>query len=176
MSTEIKHIFGWRVIDKSPAITHCVVCVAPHTSNWDFVVGHLACYRMGRRMHFLMKDSWFRGPLGALFRSMGGIPVNRSDSNGLTDYLASCFADNEHFTLVITPEGTRSANADWKTGFYRIVQKAGVPLLLAYLDYETKEVCVSEPFTISGDIDDDMLAIKYFFAQHKGKHPDSFAI
>ena len=176
MSIVEKHIFGWRVIDMSPAITHCVICVAPHTSNWDFVVGHLACYSLGRRMHFLMKDAWFRGPLDKLFRRMGGIPVNRATANGLTDYLASRFDSSDNFTLVITPEGTRSANAQWKTGFYHIAQKADVPLLLAYLDYETKEICVSEPFKLSGDIEADMTAIKNYFAPHKGKRPDSFKI
>ncbi len=171
-----RHILGWRVIDKSPAITHCVICVAPHTSNWDFVVGHIACYSLGRRMTFLMKDAWFRGPLGWIFRKMGGIPVNRTATHRLTDYLVQCFSDTDNLTLVITPEGTRSANAEWKTGFYYVAQKAGVPLLLAYLDYAKKEVCVSEPFALCGDISTDISAIKHYFASHQGKNPNSFAI
>ena len=169
-------MLGWRVIDKSPAITHCVVCVAPHTSNWDFVWGNMACRKLGRRMHFLMKNEWFRGPLDKFFRKMGGIPVNRTSTNGLTAELVDNFAQTTDFTLVITPEGTRRANANWKTGFYHIAVNAGVPLLLAYLDYETKEICVSEPFNISGDVDADMVKIKNYFAGHQGKKPKQFMI
>lgn len=176
MAIKETQMFGWRVIDKSPAITHCVVCVAPHTSNWDFIWGNIACRKLGRRMHFLMKDDWFRGPLDKLFRKMGGIPVNRRSAHGLTSELAANFARTTDFTLVITPEGTRSANADWRTGFYHIAVNAGVPLLLAYLDYGTKEICVSEPFAMTGNIDKDMQSIKAYFAPHKAKYPNQFVI
>ena len=176
MTIKEKHIFGWRVIDKSPAITHCVVCVAPHTSNWDFVIGHLACYALNRKMSFLMKDDWFKFPLGPIFRRIGGIAVNRSESSGMTESLVRELKQNKNMTLVITPEGTRSANTDWKTGFYRIAQNAGVPLLLASLDYENKEVCISEAFNMTNDIDADIKTIKQYFTQYKGKKPENFAI
>ena len=176
MTTIEKNIFGWRVIDKSPAITHCVVCVAPHTSNWDFVIGHIACRKLGRRMHFLMKEDWFKGPLDKIFRHMGGIPVNRASAHGLTEELTQQFCTEQNFTLVITPEGTRSPNPNWKTGFYHIAQTADVPLLLASLDYKRKEICVSEPFCITGDIEADINKIKKYFCQYKGKKEENFAI
>ena len=176
MQTVEKQILGWRVIDKSPAITRCVVCVAPHTSNWDFVIGMTACHILGRKKHFLMKSDWFVGPLRPLFISMGGIAVDRSAPNGLTETLIERFSEQDDLTLIITPEGTRSANAEWKTGFYRIAQTAKVPLLLASLDYGKREIIVSEPFDMTNNIDNDIDAIKHYFNQFTPKYPDKFVI
>ncbi len=67
----------------SAALPRSVICVAPHTSNWDFVLGKLAYASVGRKAGFLMKESWFFFPLGYFFRAMGGIPVPRK---GKTDH------------------------------------------------------------------------------------------
>ena len=50
---------GWKVSVTAPRRDKCVICVAPHTSNWDFILG-LAAYRsLGRKANFLMKEFWF---------------------------------------------------------------------------------------------------------------------
>ena len=45
------------------------------------------------------------------------------------------FERSESLYLVIPPEGTRSRVERWKTGFYRIADRAGVPILLGFLDF-----------------------------------------
>ena len=41
---KILSFFNWK-IDTSIALPDkCVVCIAPHTSNWDFIVGILFKY------------------------------------------------------------------------------------------------------------------------------------
>ena len=37
----------------------CVICVAPHTSNWDFILGELCIRSIGKTASFLMKKTWF---------------------------------------------------------------------------------------------------------------------
>lgn len=60
-----------------PDYPKSIICVAPHTSNWDFVLGKFAWWSLGRKAGFLMKEAWFFFPMKYLFRAMGGIPVSR---------------------------------------------------------------------------------------------------
>ena len=79
----------WSVDITAPRRDKCVICVAPHTSNWDFILG-LAAYRsLGRKANFLMKEFWFFFPLKYLLTSLGGIPVSRKGSGGLTRHPAA---------------------------------------------------------------------------------------
>ena len=88
--------------------------------------------------NFLMKKEWFFFPLGILFKRLGGIPVIRQKKTSMTDSMAEAAKAAKTFHLCITPEGTRSANPDWKKGFYFIALKAGLPILLYGVDYEKK--------------------------------------
>ena len=71
---------GWTVSATVPDYKKYVICVAPHTSNWDFIMGELAYLSLGRRAGFLMKKDWFFFPLGCFFKAIGplsvaGIPI-----------------------------------------------------------------------------------------------------
>lgn len=78
------------------------------------------------------------------------------------------------FHLAITPEGTRSANGDWKKGFYYIAFKAQIPILLAGIDYRTKCITIEKEVFPSGNIEEDMRTIKTYFKRFQGKHPENF--
>ena len=91
-----------------------IICLAPHTSNWDFLIGQLYSRSRGMKSNFLMKKEWFFWPLGPIFRSMGGIPVYRSKHTSMTDNLAETAKRLPVFQLCITPEGTRKRNPEWK--------------------------------------------------------------
>lgn len=123
-----------------------------------------------------MKKEWFNFPLGKLMRSMGGIPVDRSKKTSLTDQIAAEFAKHKIFRIGVTPEGTRSFNADWKKGFYFIAQKARVPIVLAYIDYAKKMVGFGKIFQPTGDLEKDLRAIKEFYRTTTGKKPDNFGL
>lgn len=153
-----------------------IICLAPHTSNWDFVIGQLFTRAEGRRINFLMKREWFFWPLGPIFRSWGGIPVWRDKKTSMTDNLASTARAAEEFALCITPEGTRSPNPDWKKGFYYIALKANLPILLYGVDYEQKRIVATKAIVPSGNLEEDMREIKLYFKDFKGKHPENFAL
>ena len=97
---------GWRVETSVPLPDKCVICVAPHTSNWDFIIGELYIRSIGKTANFLMKKEWFFWPLGGFMRRIGGIPVERSRKTSLTDQLAEAAEKAETFRLAVTPEGT----------------------------------------------------------------------
>ena len=124
---------GWT---KNVTVAHpdkYIICLAPHTSNWDFVLGQLYSGAEGWKINFLMKKEWFFWPLGILFRHLGGIPVWRTKRTSMTDNLAEEARRSKSFKLCITPEATRSANPDWKKGFLFISKKAGIPILAIML-------------------------------------------
>lgn len=175
MAGAVLRIFGWRVKDRVGYIPKAVICVAPHTSNWDFVLGELAYLKLGRKAGFLMKQSWFFFPLGSLLRAIGGIPVNRSRQSSLTEQLAHRFACSEELHIAITPEGTRKRVVDWKKGFYFIAEKANVPILLATIDYARKEVEMKEIFYPTGRVEEDIQTIRKKFSASSARHPHLFA-
>ena len=66
-----------------------ILCLAPHTSNWDFIMGLLYSRAENLKINFLMKKEWFFWPLGVFFRSIGGIPVYRGKHTSMTDATSS---------------------------------------------------------------------------------------
>ena len=167
---------GWKAEVDQPIPDKCILCVAPHTSNWDFFIGKTYYTALGRTSNFLMKKEWFFWPLGPLFRRMGGIPVERSRHTSMTDQLAQRAMESSHFSLAVTPEGTRSRNPQWKRGFYYIALKAQLPILLYGLDFGTKTIVCKRTLVPSGDVDADMRIIADYFSHFKGKHPENFAL
>lgn len=169
-------LLGWKTVITVPFYEKCVICAAPHTSNWDLLIGKLFYGSLGRRASFLMKKEWFFFPLNLVFKAMGGIPVNRGKKNSLVDQLARRFASCSRFNLAITPEGTRKANPEWKKGFYYIALQAQVPIMLFGIDYPSKTITCTKAIMPSGDIEKDMREIKRYFMQFTGRHPEYFSV
>ena len=167
---------GWSIDVTQEHPSKYIICLAPHTSNWDFLIGQLYNGAEGVKSNFLMKKEWFFWPLDPIFRSLGGIPVFRSKKTSMTDNLAEAARKAERFMLCITPEGTRSPNPEWKRGFYYIAQKAEIPILLYGVDYEQKLIRCTKTIVPNGDIDTQMRDIKLYFKDFKGKKPENFTI
>ncbi len=172
---------GWSVeckVEKVPS--KCVFCVAPHTSNWDFIVGKV-CYTaldLGIKPKFLIKKFWTDFPFGLLIKPLGGIGVDRNKSTNLVETVVAEMAQHDTFQLAVTPEGTRSRNANWKRGFYLIAEKSHVPIVLVGLDYKRKKVLLDNLFYPSGDMAADMSKIKSWFVENdiQAKHPENFVV
>ena len=168
-------LLGWKTRLEVPNYDKCVICAAPHTSNWDLFIGKLFYGSLGRKACFMMKKEWFFFPLGIFFKAIGGIPVNRDKRTSMVDQMAERFANSPQFHLAITPEGTRKANPEWKKGFYYIALKARIPILLYGLDYERKLIQCTKSIIPCGDIEKDMAEIKEYFKDFKGLHPEKFS-
>ena len=167
---------GWQVEMTVPYRDKCIICVAPHTSNWDFIIAELYYHSIGRTAGFLMKKEWFFWPMGVLFRRMGGIPVERSRHVSLTDRVAEAAIKAERFELAVTPEGTRSLATKWKRGFYFIALKAGLPIQLYAIDYKNKRIVCTQELVPSGDVEADMRLIMDYYRPYEGKYPGKFAV
>ena len=167
-------LMGWRVGPAGDEVAKCVICVAPHTSNMDFIIGELFYLAIGKQAAFLKKKEWFAFPLGLFFRALGGVPIDRSRNTSMTEQMAAEFARRDRFRLAITPEGTRKRVDEWKRGFYYIALKAGVPIQLGYIDYGRKEVGIMETFRPTGNAEADIQYIRSRYEGMTGNHSERF--
>lgn len=172
-------LFGWKVSITTPYLKKCVICVAPHTSNWDFLLGLAAYKSLGREANFLMKKFWFFFPLGIILRRLGGIPVDRKRKGySLTENIINDFNTSDYINLAVTPEGTRSRRSEWRTGFLYIAYGAKVPILLGLIDFKNKIIRIEKEYHPTGDVSKDMSAIKKYYANSAelAKYPDKFTV
>ena len=160
---------GWRVAGNLPDIPKGVIIVAPHTTNWDFVVGIAAKFALGLRASWLGKHTLFRPPFGAFMRWLGGIPVVRSSSHDVVAQSVERFAERERLMLGISPEGTRKAVEKWRTGFYYIARGAGVPIIPVAFDWSRHTLVVGPIVTPGDDMEADLRALGAFFAPARGR-------
>lgn len=167
---------GWKVEGKlDAAAAKSVLIAAPHTSNWDLPYTLMLAFALRLRVYWMGKHSLFRWPFGPLMRWLGGIPVNRSQAGNLVALSAAAMrAATGPMQLIVPPEGTRGRTRHWKTGFYFIAQQAGVPIVLAFVDYGRKVGGLGPVFEPTGDLESDMVAIKAFYAPIQGKNADQF--
>jgi 1-acyl-sn-glycerol-3-phosphate acyltransferase len=167
---------GWKVVGKLPPdAAKSVLIAAPHTSNWDLPYTLMVCFALRLNVYWMGKASIFTPPFRGVMMWLGGIPVDRSQSSNLVaDSSAAIARATGPLQLIVPPEGTRSGTRYWKTGFYYIAAGAGVPILMAYLDYEKKIGGLGPVFQTTGDIGADLLTIKAFYAAVKGKNADQF--
>lgn len=175
----ILRLFGWKVDITAPIREKCVICVAPHTSNWDFPLGLFAYKSLGRKANFLMKEFWFFFPLKYMLKALGGIPVARkSKHSSLTSEIVEKFKHSSYLNLAVTPEGTRGKRKDWKTGFLYIAYGANVPVQLGVIDYLHKEIIIRDELEITGNVECDMRNVKEYYARFAdvAKYPEKFSI
>ena len=151
-----------------------VVISAPHTSNTDAVVGILALWAANIKPVIMIKQKWTQLPLiGALLRWLGFFGVDRNRPTRALVQIVRLFQQVDKVVIVITPEGTRGKTEFWKPGFYYIAQKAGVPIVLSFLDYAQKRIGVVSPAVFpSGDIEADMQPYAHILAEVRAKYPE----
>jgi 1-acyl-sn-glycerol-3-phosphate acyltransferase len=167
----ILKIMGWKCVGSLPNLNQYIVILAPHTSNWDFVIGLCARLTLGVRINFLGKHQLFFFPWGYFFKSVGGIPINRSKTINRVEQIAALFKQEQHLKLALAPEGTRGSVTRWKEGFYHMACLADVPIVMVGLNYPTKEVFIKNAFYPTKDIKRDFAEIIAFYRTVQGKYP-----
>lgn len=150
-----------------------IVAAAPHTSNWDFVLSMLSVLSLGIKASYLMKKEAFFWPFAGLFKWLGGVPVARAKAGGMVGSLVSWLQQQDEAWLLITPEGTRKKVERYKTGFLRVSELTGVPVVLVAWDYPSKSIVIDKVWTLSGDHEKDCDAIReYLCSRYTGLTPD----
>jgi 1-acyl-sn-glycerol-3-phosphate acyltransferase len=163
---------GWRRVGRLPDVPRCVMIAAPHTSNWDAPIALAMVFAFRFKAHWLVKHTAFRWPFQGVLTWRGGIPITRTKSTDVVTQRVEELKRRTELVLLISPEGTRKKVHRWKTGFYHIALGAGVPLVLAFLDYAHKEGGLGPVFHPTGDLKADMAEIIGFYATVTGRHPE----
>ena len=157
-------LLGWRIEGNLPDVPKLLVIAAPHSSNWDFVIGIATVFAMRLDARFLGKTELFRWPLGPLMRWFGGTPVDRASPEGVVEETVAHIAASPAFLLGMAPEGTRKPVERWKTGFYRIALAAGIPIVAGYFDNTRKRVGFGPVFHPAGNTEAEIDAMRAFYA------------
>ena len=172
----VLRVMGWRFEGEVPNQPKVVVVVAPHTSNWDFVVGLAADLALGLRIRFIGKDTLFGPPLGWFMGWAGGIPVNRAAPGAVIETAAASFRVESQLFLALAPEGTRRRVERWKTGFWRIARAAGVPVWTVALDWSERVVRLHPAFETSADLEADLRALEARFSAEMARRPENYGV
>ncbi|WP_299773651.1 1-acyl-sn-glycerol-3-phosphate acyltransferase [uncultured Pseudoteredinibacter sp.] len=144
-------MFGWTLEGTLPNEKKIMVALAPHTSNWDFVVAMPAIMGLGVKISYLMKKEAFFWPMAGTWRWLGGIPTDRSAAGGVVEQVASYYAEHDKCWVAITPEGTRSKVDKWKTGFIRIAHRCEVPVVVIGFDGPGKRIVIDKSYYSQGN-------------------------
>jgi hypothetical protein len=149
-----------------------VLIAAPHTTNWDLLYFLACAWAFGINPSWMGKRTLFRGPLGPVMRGLGGIPVERSRPGGWSGRWRSpscagriscsrCRRGHAQSRAVLEvgllPDRARGERAD----------RARLPRLRAAPRR-------NRPALVPTDLSADMEAIRAFYADKRGKHPERF--
>ncbi|HAJ98557.1 MAG TPA: acyltransferase [Bacteroidales bacterium] len=168
-------IFGWKVeTEDIHLVKKAVLVMAPHTSNWDFIIGRLALLSRNVPVKTLMKKEMFVFPISYILKALGTIPLDRIKSPSTIKSVTSHFAKSDNLLLMITPEGTRKLNKHWKKGFYFIAQASNAPLLLGFLDYKNKVAGIGPTIVPTGNYEEDLMKIEHFYKDKTARYPEKF--
>ena len=177
LGRSLLYVLGWKVlgsIGEEHAEKNLVVIVAPHTSNWDGILGVAAIAGLDARISFLGKDTAFKYGLGAFLKYMGGIPIDRSNPGGVINDAIEKIRRINGTLLGMSPEGTRSKVDAWKTGFLRIAKGIDANIIPASLDFAKKEVLLGKTFKPTGDNKKDILSLQDYYKDFTAKHPEKY--
>jgi len=162
----------WTPVGPAPCAKKAVIIGAPHTSYWDgyWLLVYKVAY--GLDIKFFIKASTFWFPLSILLNGLGGVPLNRDKARSAVKQAVTAFNQHDSYLFGLAPEGTRSKTKGWKSGFYRIAEGAGVPVVLGFFDYTNRRLGFGPKMWLTGDMDVDMAVIRSFYAAVEGRSPE----
>ena len=164
---------GWKVAGSIPNEKRILIVAAPHTSNWDFVIGMGALLGLNAKIRWIGKHTLFKPGISWFFRWLGGIPVNRKNPASLIEDVSNMIKKDRGLMIGVAPEGTRKKINRWKTGFLRIAKTTQSKILFISIDAPSKTIKIANTlFTPTEDKENDLEFVKSYFRNFKGINPD----
>ncbi len=167
---------GWKITDDYGELKKSVTIFAPHTAHIDYYYGKLGFTELGVKFKFLSKKELFFFPLNLIMRSLGSIPIRGVKGQNAIYNVVNMLNNSEELHIVVSPEGWIKKMTRWNKGFFHMAQKANVPIAVAILDYEKKEMGVKKIIYDTYDFKTVIAEINAVYKDVKGKNPDQFAL
>jgi 1-acyl-sn-glycerol-3-phosphate acyltransferase len=171
IATRLIRASGWTAVGGIPDVPRAVLIAAPHTSNWDGFWLLVYKISMEADVRFLAKHTLFWWPLGPILIALGAFPIDRDDPAAIVSQLIAAFKKEDQLFLALAPEGTRKWMPYWKTGFYRIAEVAGVPIVLAFIDYKTKRMGIGKTLPLGQSEQETLDELRSFYTPLVGARP-----
>lgn len=161
---------NWKIVGGFPKDEKKYILIgAPHTSNYDFIIGLLIKFVLDVPINFIGKKSLFKFPFGLFFKAVGGVPVDRQKNEKVVDVVTKIFNNKKQFIFAVSPEGTRSKVDIWKTGFYYIAKQSNVPIVALTFDFGKRQTEVFPPFYPTDNKEADFIYLKSLYKGIEGK-------
>jgi hypothetical protein len=102
---------------------------------------------------------------------LGGIPVWRAESTGLTQQVINQLKSKDKFILYLTVEGEMKTNGTIKSGFHYIGKALNATVVPTKIDYKNRRFELMEELVLTDSADDDKDALmeRYHLVQGKNK-------
>lgn len=172
-------LIGWKVVLEGDVnnLDRCILVVAPHTSNVEYLLGNLAYWVLDKPLKVIIKDDHTKAWYGFIVKALGGIGIDRAQKNDLIKFVADEFK-KDSFSLVITPEGTRSRVPKWRKGFYHMALAAKVPLVVSAGDFKHKEIRLGYLISVKDletrTFEDIMAEMEVYYKKITPKYPEKW--
>lgn len=172
-------LVGWKVVLEGDVdnLDRCILVVAPHTANEEYMLGNFAYWSLGKPLKVIIKDAHTKAWYGFLVKAMGGIGIDRSQKNDLVKFVVNEFKKDD-FSLVITPEGTRSWVPKWRKGFYHMALAAKVPIVVAAVDFKHKIIYLGKKISVADletrTYEDIMAEMEEYYKKITPKVPENW--
>lgn len=172
----LTRLLGWRVASVFPNVKKSVTVFAPHTSYWDAVIGKLVLQSYGVPHRLLSKKELFYFPMSIAMRLLGAVPIGGVKGHNAIHDAARMLEETDELHLIICPEGQLAAIDRWNPGFYYMAVKAGVPVVVVYMDYRRREAGVKGVISNLDDRNKVYQQLAEMYAGVSACHPSEFLL
>jgi 1-acyl-sn-glycerol-3-phosphate acyltransferase len=169
-------VLGWKITGEFPDVKKSIIIFAPHTSYYDALYGKIVLNEFGIKHTFLSKKELFFFPMNFVMKLYGSIPIRSVKGNNAIYQVVKMLEESQSLHIILSPEGTRTKVTKWNRGFYYMAWKAKVPIIVAYIDYQKKEIGIKGIIDNPDDINTVMHQINTMYKDVTGKYPEKFSL
>lgn len=167
---------GWKIKGDFPEIKKSITIFAPHTAHIDAIYGKLGFTELGVKFLFLSKKELFFFPMNLIMKKFGSIAVRGVKDKNAIFQVVDLLNKADELHIVVSPEGWIKRVTQWNKGFYYMAVKANVPIIVAYLDHQKKELGVKGVIYDTTDFKTVMKQVNALYEGVTGKNPNQFAL
>ena len=144
----LTRLLRWRVLSDFPEVSKSITVFAPHT-------------------HF---------PMSIAMHLLGAMPIGGVKGHNALHDAVSILESEQQMHLVICPEGQLAATDRWNPGFYYMAVKAGVPIIVVYLDYAKRTAGVKGVIRDLENQQEVYRQLAEMYADVTARHPVGFLL